>query len=265
MKNNSSAPSENVLSSIIEGVLDDVKSRLVPIAELKKAIASAPGLRGAKSALSKDGMRLIAEVKRSSPSKGVLAEISDPAALANIYQSGGADVISVLTEQRRFNGSIADFNLVRNSVALPLLRKDFIVTEFQVYESRLIGADLILLIVAGLTKSELKDFYQLSTELGMDVLVEVHDEKEAEIALEINAEIIGVNSRNLKTLEVSDLNFELIFPHLPASVIKVAESGISTRSQVALVEKLGANAILVGESLVKSGDPKHMIKELLNR
>ena len=160
---------------------------------------------------------------------------------------------------------MADFNLVRNSVALPLLRKDFIVTEFQVYESRLIGADLILLIVAGLTKSELKDFYQLSTELGMDVLVEVHDEKEAEIALEINAEIIGVNSRNLKTLEVSDLNFELIFPHLPASVIKVAESGISTRSQVALVEKLGANAILVGESLVKSGDPKHMIKELLNR
>ena len=255
----------SVLDQIIEGVIEDVKAREVPISQLISKLSEAPKLRGAKTALSVAGTRLIAEVKRSSPSKGVLAEISDPAQLAIRYQNGGADVISVLTEQRRFNGQISDLLVVRDAIKIPVLRKDFIVTEFQVYESRLIGSDLILLIVAGLSNSQLKDYYQLATELGMDVLVEVHDEDEAAKAIEINAQIIGVNSRNLKTLEVSDANFELIFPHLPENVIKVAESGISTRDQVAAVERLGANAILVGETLVKSLNPESAIKELLNR
>jgi indole-3-glycerol phosphate synthase len=255
----------NVLNQIIEGVIEDVKAREVPISQLIDRLSEAPKLRSSKNALSKSGTRLIAEVKRSSPSKGALAEIPDPAGLAMQYQDGGADVISVLTERRRFNGQIADLQLVRNAVELPILRKDFIVTEFQVYESRLIGADMILLIVAGLTPVQLRDYYQLAMELGMDVLVEVHDENEAAAAIDLNAEIIGVNSRNLKTLEVSDGNFELILPHLPANLIKVAESGISTREQVALVEKLGATAILVGETLVKSGNPENKIKELLNR
>jgi indole-3-glycerol phosphate synthase len=256
---------QNVLGSIIDGVLSDVKAREVPIAQLQAKISQAPELRGAKSALSKPGTRLIAEVKRSSPSKGVLAEIADPVSLALQYQNGGADVISVLTEKRKFNGEISDLIQVRNAVNIPVLRKDFIVTEFQVYESRLLGADLLLLIVAGLSKNQLFDYYQLATELGMDVLVEVHNEDEAEVAVELKAEIIGVNSRNLKTLEVSDKNFDLIFPHLPADVIKIAESGISTRNQVLHVEKLGANAILVGETLVKSENPAQSIKELLNR
>ena len=256
---------QNVLGSIIEGVLSDVKAREVPIAQLQAKISQAPVLRGAKAGLSEPGTRLIAEVKRSSPSKGALAEIADPVSLALQYQSGGADVISVLTEKHRFNGEISDLIQVRNAVDIPVLRKDFIVTEFQVYESRLLGADLLLLIVAGLSKAQLFDYYQLATELGMDVLVEVHDEDEAEVAVELKAEIIGVNSRNLKTLEVSDKNFDLIFPHLPADVIKVAESGIGTRSQVLHVEKLGANAILVGETLVKSENPAQSIKELLNR
>lgn len=255
----------SVLNQIIEGVIEDVKAREVPISQLVSKLSEAPKLRGAKNALSISGTRLIAEVKRSSPSKGVLAEISDPAQLAIKYQNGGADVISVLTEQRRFNGQIADLLSVRSAIEIPVLRKDFIVTEFQVYESRIIGSDLILLIVAGLSDSQLKDYFQLATELGMDVLVEVHDEDEAAKAIEINAEIIGINSRNLKTLEVSDANFELILPHLPENVIKVAESGIATREQVAAVEKLGANAILVGETLVKSLDPERTIKELLNR
>lgn len=255
----------SVLDQIIEGVIEDVKAREVPISQLVSKLSEAPKLRGAKNALSISGTRLIAEVKRSSPSKGVLAEISDPAQLAIKYQNGGADVISVLTEQRRFNGQISDLLSVRSAIEIPVLRKDFIVTEFQVYESRLIGSDLILLIVAGLSDSQLKDYYQLATELGMDVLVEVHDEDEAAKALEINSEIIGINSRNLKTLEVSNANFELIFPNLPENVIKVAESGISTREQVAAVEKLGANAILVGETLVKSDNPERTIKELLNR
>ena len=255
----------NVLDSIIEGVQEDVQKRIVPMAQIREQLQSAPKLRNAYSALSKEPMRLIAEVKRSSPSKGELAVIADPVALAENYQEGGADVISVLTEERRFKGNISDLISVRAAVDIPVLRKDFIVTEFQVYESRILGADLMLLIVAGLSKSQLTDFYQLATELGMDVLVEVHNLKEAEIALDIKSKIIGVNSRNLKTLEVDDKNFELILPQLPDSVVKVAESGISQRSQVAFVQSLGANAVLIGETLVKAGNPVHTIKDLLNR
>jgi indole-3-glycerol phosphate synthase len=255
----------NVLNTIIEGVLEDVNKRSVPINQLRRQIDEAPKLRGAYKSLSQPGMRLIAEVKRASPSKGDLAAIADPQFLATKYQEGGADIISVLTEERRFKGSIGDLIAVRSVIDLPVLRKDFIVTEFQVFESRILGADLILLIVAGLSKSQLRDFFQLATELGMDVLVEVHDLDEAEIALEIGAKIIGVNSRNLKTLEVSEQVFESILPKLPRDLIKVAESGISRRDQVELVEKLGANAVLIGESLVKAGNPVHTIKELLNR
>ena len=255
----------SVLASIIEGVLEDLQKRLVPSVQLREQLDSAPKLRGAYAALNKDGMRLIAEVKRSSPSKGELSAILDPVALASNYQTGGADLISVLTEERRFKGKIADLTTVRAAVDIPVLRKDFIVTEFQVLESRILGSDLMLLIVAALAKSQLIDFYQLATELGMDVLVEVHDLVEAEVALDIGAKIIGVNSRNLKTLEVNDKNFELILPQLPTTVLKVAESGISTRSQVANVGALGANAVLVGETLVKAGNPVHTINELLNR
>ena len=255
----------NVLTSIIEGVIEDVEKRQVPISQVKEQLENAPKLRKAYEALNKDGMRLIAEIKRSSPSKGDLSAIENPVSLANDYQSGGADLISVLTESRRFKGNISDLIAVRSAVDLPVLRKDFIVTEFQVYESRLLGADLMLLIVAGLSKSQLVDFYQLATELGMDVLVEVHDLAEAEIAVDIGSKIIGVNCRNLKTLEVNDKNFELILPQLPASVLKVAESGISTRDQVLSVQELGAKAVLIGETLVRTGNPVHTIKELLNR
>ena len=255
----------NVLTSIIEGVIEDVEKRQVPISQIKEQLTNAPKLRNAYEALNKDGMRLIAEIKRSSPSKGDLSAIENPVLLANDYQSGGADLISVLTESRRFKGNISDLIAVRSAVDLPVLRKDFIVTEFQVYESRLLGADLMLLIVAGLLKSQLVDFYQLATELGMDVLVEVHDLAEAEIAVDIGSKIIGVNCRNLKTLEVNDKNFDLILPQLPASVLKVAESGISTRDQVLSVQELGAKAVLIGETLVRTGNPVHTIKELLNR
>jgi len=255
----------NILTSIIEGVIEDVEKRQVPISQINEQLTNAPKLRNAYEALNKDGMRLIAEIKRSSPSKGDLSAIENPVSLANDYQSGGADLISVLTESRRFKGNISDLIAVRSAVDLPVLRKDFIVTEFQVYESRLLGADLMLLIVAGLLKSQLVDFYQLATELGMDVLVEVHDLAEAEIAVDIGSKIIGVNCRNLKTLEVNDKNFDLILPQLPASVLKVAESGISTRDQVLSVQELGAKAVLIGETLVRTGNPVHTIKELLNR
>ena len=255
-----------VLESIIEGVMEDVRAREVPVKELYARLDESPALRGAAKRLAaqtETGMHVIAEVKRSSPSKGALADIGDPAALAAAYQEGGASVVSVLTEGRRFKGSMRDFEQVRSEIDIPMLRKDFIVTEFQVVESRLLGADLLLLIVAGLSKSQLRDFYQLTMELGMDVLVEIHDEAELESALDIGASIIGVNSRNLKTLEVDTRAFDRLFPIVPEDRIKVAESGIRLASEVDHLRTLGANAILVGETLVKSGHPAQAINQLL--
>jgi len=255
-----------VLESIIEGVIEDVRARELPLKEMYSRLDEAAPLRGAMRRLSEQTpsqMHVIAEVKRSSPSKGALAEIGDPASLAAAYQEGGASVVSVLTEGRRFKGSMQDFTRVRSEIELPMLRKDFIVTEFQVVESRLLGADLLLLIVAGLSKSQLRDFYQLTTELGMDILVEIHDEAELESALDIGAQIIGVNSRNLKTLEVNAGAFDRLIPMVPNDRIKVAESGISLASEVEHLRTLGADAILVGETLVKSGQPALAINRLL--
>jgi indole-3-glycerol phosphate synthase len=226
--------------------------------------AQAPAL-DAHSFLSRDEMNVIAEVKRSSPSKGNLAPISDPAALAEKYQEAGAAAVSVLTEQRRFGGSLADLDAVRSRIEIPVLRKDFMVDEYQFLEARAHGADIVLLIVAALSKSQLKDFYDLATELGMASLVEVHTQSELESAMDISPRIVGVNSRNLKTLEVSASVFEELIPTIPSSVIRVAESGISTRADVAQAQKAGATAILVGESLVKSGNPISAMRELLGR
>jgi indole-3-glycerol phosphate synthase len=224
--------------------------------------AQAPAL-DAHSFLSRNEMNVIAEVKRSSPSKGNLAPIADPAALAEKYQEAGAAAVSVLTEQRRFGGSLADLDAVRSRIEIPVLRKDFMVDEYQFLEARAHGADIVLLIVAALSKSQLKDFYDLATELGMASLIEVHTQSELESAMDISPRIVGVNSRNLKTLEVSASVFEELIPAIPSTVIRVAESGISTRADVAQAQKAGASAILVGESLVKSGDPISAMRELL--
>ena len=255
----------SVLDSIIEGVREDLAARRGSMGALHERIdAQAPAL-DAHSFLSRDEMNVIAEVKRSSPSKGNLAPISDPAALAEKYQEAGAAAVSVLTEQRRFGGSLADLDAVRSRIEIPVLRKDFMVDEFQFLEARAHGADIVLLIVAALSKSQLKDFYDLATELGMASLIEVHTQSELESAMEISPRIVGVNSRNLKTLEVSASVFEELIPAIPSSVIRVAESGISTRGDVAQAQKVGATAILVGESLVKSGDPISAMRELLGR
>ncbi len=255
----------SVLDSIIEGVREDLAARRGSMGALHERIdAQAPAL-DAHSFLSRDEMNVIAEVKRSSPSKGNLAPISDPAALAEKYQEAGAAAVSVLTEQRRFGGSLADLDAVRSRIEIPVLRKDFMVDEYQFLEARAHGADIVLLIVAALSKSQLKDFYDLATELGMASLVEVHTQSELESAMDISPRIVGVNSRNLKTLEVSASVFEELIPTIPSSVIRVAESGISTRADVAQAQKAGATAILVGESLVKSGDPISAMRELLGR
>jgi indole-3-glycerol phosphate synthase len=253
----------SVLDSIIEGVREDLAARRGSMGALHERIdAQAPAL-DAHSFLSRNEMNVIAEVKRSSPSKGNLAPISDPAALAEKYQEAGAAAVSVLTEQRRFGGSLADLDAVRSRIEIPVLRKDFMVDEYQFLEARAHGADIVLLIVAALSKSQLKDFYDLATELGMASLIEVHTQSELESAMDISPRIVGVNSRNLKTLEVSASVFEELIPAIPSTVIRVAESGISTRADVAQAQKAGATAILVGESLVKSGDPISAMRELL--
>jgi indole-3-glycerol phosphate synthase len=255
----------SVLDSIIEGVREDLAKRRKSLSQIHDQMSQAPKALDAYAALLGDQMKVIAEVKRSSPSKGELSAIADPAALAEIYQGAGASVISVLTEERRFKGSLADLAAVRSRVTIPVLRKDFMVDEYQFFEARAYGADVILLIVAALSKSQLKDFYDVATELGMASLIEVHTADELERALEISPQIIGVNSRNLKTLEVDSAAFADLIPRIPSSLIRVAESGISTRTDVEFAQNAGANAILVGEALVTSGDPTLAMRALLGQ
>jgi len=254
-----------VLDSIIEGVREDLAKRRKSLNQILEEMSQAAPVRDAHIALTGDEMKVIAEVKRSSPSKGSLSAITDPAALAESYQKAGASVISVLTEERRFKGSLADLDAVRSRVDIPVLRKDFMVDEYQFYEARAHGADLVLLIVAALSKSQLKDFFDIATELKMAALIEVHTADELERALEISPRIIGVNSRNLKTLEVDPKAFADLIPRIPAELIRVAESGISTRNDVEFAQNSGAKAILVGEALVTSGDPDLAMRTLLGR
>jgi indole-3-glycerol phosphate synthase len=255
----------SVLDSIIEGVREDLAARRLPLSQLHEQLSQAPKVIDAHERLLAAPMTVIAEVKRASPSKGALAAISDPRALAAQYQEAGAAVISVLTEQRRFGGSLEDLVAVRSEVEIPILRKDFMVDEYQFFEARAAGADVVLLIVAALSKHQLKDYYDLATELGMAVLVETHTHQEIEDAMAIEPRIIGVNARNLKTLEIDLAAFTRLIPEIPSTVIRVAESGISARSEVEIAQGAGAQAILVGETLVKSGDPAAAINQLLGR
>ncbi|MEY2663641.1 MAG: hypothetical protein RIR35_449 [Actinomycetota bacterium] len=254
----------SVLKSIAEGVLLDLEKRRVSDSELAEMIATAAAPLDSLSSLRSKSFSIISEVKRSSPSKGELAQIPKPESLAQTYEKAGAAVVSVLTEQQRFGGSISDLQAVKANIRIPVLRKDFIVNEYLVKETRAYGADLMLLIVAALDKSELRDFYQLAEALGMQVLIEVHDQGELETALDLNPKIIGVNSRNLKTLEIDLGNFARLLPLIPSHIYKVAESGISTIDDVKMARSAGADAILVGETLVKSGDPFKTISDFLN-
>lgn len=255
----------SVLNEIIVGVRQDLATRRIPLARMVELVASSAKPIDALGSLRTSNIGLIAEVKRASPSKGDLAPISDPAALAKAYQENGAVVVSVLTEKRRFGGSLEDLVAVRKAISIPILRKDFMVDEYQFHEARAYGADLVLLIVAALSKVELQDFLALTHELGMKALVEVHTECELEQALDVSAEIIGVNSRDLKTLEVDPRVFGELLPKIPDRIIKVAESGISSRSDVMQARQFGADAVLVGEALVRGGDPGTALRTLLGR
>src|ERR687889_1596087 len=254
-----------VLEDIIAGVREDLaaRQRRTPLDALKERAARVPGaLECCTRLLSEDRVAVIAEVKRSSPSKGALASIADPAALAAEYAKGGASAISVLTEERRFGGSLADLDAVRARVDVPLLRKDFIVSPYQLWEARAAGADLVLLIVAALGDRDLAALHRQALDLGMTPLVEVHDEAEATRATNLGAGLIGVNARDLRTLEVDPDAFARVAAVLPDGVVKVAESGIGGPQDVARVVAAGADVVLVGEAMVRHGDPRSAVAAL---
>jgi indole-3-glycerol phosphate synthase len=255
----------SVLDSIIEGVREDVAAReaVVPLAEMKAAAAAAPPPLDVMAALREPGIGVIAEVKRASPSAGSLATIDDPAKLARAYESGGARVISVLTEERRFHGSLDDLDAVRKAVSVPILRQDFVVQPYQIHEARAHGADMLLLIVAALDQSALVSMLDRTESLGMTALVEVHTEAEADRALKAGANVIGVNARDLMTLQVDRDCFARIAPGLPSNVIRIAESGVRGTADLLAYAGAGADAVLVGEGLVKAGDPRAAVADLV--
>ena len=248
----------SVLDDIVAGVREDLAVRQAARSEadLAAAVEALPPPRDPMPAFRAPGLSVIAEVKRRSPSKGLLADIPDPAALAAAYHAGGADAISVLTEQRRFGGSLDDLRAVRGAVPTPLLRKDFVVTGYQLVEARAAGADLVLLIVAALDDALLKDLHDQARGLGLTVLTEVHDEGELARALEVGADLVGVNARNLKTLDVDPGTFGRIASWVPDGVVTVAESGIGGPDDAARYSVQGADVVLVGEALVKDGNPR---------
>lgn len=255
-----------VLDQIIEGVREDLAERraATPLEAVKEQVSRAPSVRDPLAALtSRSGVHVIAEVKRSSPSKGALAAIADPASLAADYGAGGASVISVLTERRRFGGSLADLDAVRARVDVPVLRKDFIVDPYQVWEARAHGADLVLLIVAALPQEVLQGLLERVESLGMHALVEVHDEQELQRAVDADARIIGVNNRDLRTLDVDRGTFARLAPLVPEDRVAVAESGVRGPLDVMSFVEAGANAVLVGEALVTGASPREAVAELV--
>ncbi len=209
-------------------------------------------------------MKVIAEVKRASPSRGDLAAIAEPQSLAAQYEAGGASVVSVLTEERKFKGSLADLEAVRKAVSIPVLRKDFIGDEYQVLEARAAGADLVLLIVAALPQERLEALYALIRELGMTALVEAHTAEEVARAVDLGAQLIGVNARNLSTFELDRELFGRVADQIPAGVIRVAESAVQSVADVERYREAGADAVLVGEALVTGGDPISTLKSYLS-
>jgi len=254
-----------VLDDIVAGVRADlaVREASVPLQRLREQVARTDPALDAHAALAREGVQVIAEVKRSSPSKGALAAIADPAGLAADYAEGGAAVISVLTEQRRFGGSLEDLRAVRAAVDVPVLRKDFMVTSYQLWEARAHGADVVMLIVAALPQEALVSLHERAVSLGMTVLVEVHDEAELERAVDAGARIIGVNARDLRTLEVDRSTFARLAPRIPAGIVRVAESGVRGPHDVLEYARSGADAVLVGESLVTGGAPRQAVADLV--
>lgn len=256
----------SVLDELVAGALEDQRTRelTVSLEDVKKAALAAPAPIDATRWLKRaDGIPVIAEIKRASPSKGHLSDIPDPAVLAREYEKGGASAISVLTEGRKFLGSLDDFDKVRAAVHIPVLRKDFIVTDYQIFEARAHGADLVLLIVAALDDAQLKHLLDLAHELSMTVLVETHTREEIERARKAGAKVIGINARNLKNLKVDVNKYNELAADLPDDVIKVAESGVFGAVEVEDYARAGADAVLVGEGVATADDHELAVERLV--
>lgn len=255
----------SVLDEILAGVAEDLQLRMATttIDDLKAQAAKQDPALDPMPAFRADGVSVIAEVKRSSPSKGELATIKDPAGLAADYAAGGAAAISVLTEERRFGGTLADLRAVRATVQVPVLRKDFITTAYQLWEARAAGADMALLIVAALEQTALESLIERAVSIGLTPLVEIHNEEEIDRAVDAGAVLIGVNARNLKTLEVDRGTFARVAPRIPDNVVTVAESGVRGPHDVIEYGKCGANVVLVGETLVKDNNPRSSVADLV--
>jgi indole-3-glycerol phosphate synthase len=247
-----------VLSDLVAGALEDAAARRAvrPLAHVERAALDRADPIDALAALAPgERVKIIAEIKRSSPSRGALAAIADPAALAVSYQTGGASAISVLTEQRRFGGSLDDLEQVRAAVDLPVLRKDFVADPYQVFEARAAGADIVLLIVAALHQEQLLELHTLVQQLGMTALVETHSADEVQRALDVGAQVVGVNARDLSTFELDRELFGSLAHAIPSGVIRVAESAVREPADVAHYRAAGADVVLVGEALVTGDDP----------
>jgi len=254
-----------VLADLVAGALEDAERRRAerPLAEVEAAALARPAALDALAALAPaDRIKIIAEVKRASPSRGSLAAIPDPAALAASYETGGASAISVLTEERKFHGSLADLEAVRDAVSIPVLRKEFVAEPYQVFEARAAGADLVLLIVAALEQKQLVELHELITQLGMTSLVEAHSADELSRALDTGASLVGVNARDLTTFELDRDLFGRLADRIPSGVIRVAESAVKSADDVAHYRAAGADVVLVGEALVTS-DPVATLGEFL--
>lgn len=256
----------SVLDELVAGALEDKcdRERVTSLEELKARVALAPAPLDAKRWLRRpDGIPVIAEIKRASPSKGHLIDIEDPATLARQYEQGGASAISVLTEGRRFLGSLDDVDAVRAAVHIPVLRKDFITTDYQIWEARAHGADIVLLIVAALDDTQLARLLKLTHELGMTALVETHTREEIERAIAAGARVIGINARNLKDLRVDVGKYTELASNLPEDVIKVAESGVFGAVEVEDYARAGADAVLVGEGVATADDQRLAVERLV--
>lgn len=255
----------DLLTELISGAVADAAGRRarVPLERIEEEAAKAAPPINALEVLKPTGsIKVIAEVKRASPSRGDLASITSPADLASSYEQGGASAISVLTEGRRFKGSLDDLVAVKRRVNVPVLRKDFIADPYQVLEARAAGADMVLLIVAALDQDTLAELYQLTIDLEMTPLVEAHTGEEVQRALDLGASLIGINARDLTTFTMDRDLFARLAPSLPEDVISVAESAVSTRSDVEHYRSSGADVVLIGEALV-TNDPVATLDDFL--
>jgi indole-3-glycerol phosphate synthase len=238
------------------------RKRERPLAELEREAGSQPEGRPFAEALSRPGTSLIAEHKRRSPSAGTIREGASCAEVVSAYERGGAAALSVLTEEAHFGGSLADLREARGATELPLLRKDFTIDPYQLYEAKAAGADAVLLVVGAMTPAELAGLYREAHALDLDAIVEIHHEEELDQALEVDADVLGINNRNLEDFSVDiQRTFDLL-ADVPAGKVVVSESGIQSREQIDELEQVGVDAVLIGESLMRAADPEAAVREL---